>query len=457
MVSSSKKQKASAVPAATPAEPVLSKSQLKNRARKEKKLALAALIASTTEKNNGKAPKPITEREKRESGYLSTANLTQSNPGVDSLITLSPNSPEMQFAKKLGDPDQAVRHATIKKLKQYITKRAAPDGPGFSELDFLKLHKALYMCVWLSDKRRVQQEVCRMISPLMHVCGGGVEEDLEAAEVYMEMSREWEGEEGDHDHDHHGHDHDEEGNCIMEEEGSGEESEEESEEDSAGGDGDASTEEESAEEESGSEEGDAKDDDGELDDLHQPHCRGAHLSLLFLQCALRTLSSEWARLDIYRLDKFYDLIRLTISETFKYMSKRSWHMGIVRQFNDVIVDEVLLKLPNGMRYHFTEVALEELVKVDNTISTDAFICIVEPYMALAQVEDDKQVREARRATPHVKSEESQARPELSADLRRTVRCHLALPPCVARPPIANPLHSFSPPHRFGRRFWSTFS
>ena len=38
-------------------------------------------------------------------------------------------------------------------------------------------------------------------------------------------------------------------------------------------------------------------------------------------------------------------------------------------------------------------AIEELAKVDTTIDTPKFISIIEPYMALAQVEEDKVVRE----------------------------------------------------------------
>jgi len=75
------------------------------------------------------------------------------------------------------------------------------------------------------------------------------------------------------------------------------------------------------------------------------------------------------------------------------MAKRSWHLGIVRQFNDVLVDEVLMKLPNGMRFHFIDTALDELIKVDAAIDTVVFSSVIEPYMALAQVEEDRLVRE----------------------------------------------------------------
>jgi len=110
----------------------------------------------------------------------------------------------MQFAKKLGDPNQTVRHATIKKLRLYIRSRSAPDAPGFSELDFLKLHKALYFCVWLSDKRPVQESLTDLISPLLHECGGTEEEDEEAGRVYLEMEEEWVEGHGGHAHDEGG-------------------------------------------------------------------------------------------------------------------------------------------------------------------------------------------------------------------------------------------------------------
>jgi hypothetical protein len=204
---------------------------------------------------------------------------------------------------------------------------------------------------------------------------------------------------------HAGHGHDEEGNCIMspDDDSDAEEDEdfegedrdgEEEEEGSEGDDDSAETEEGSEDEDFDDEASDASDgSESSVSDINTPHCRGAHLALLFLQTFLRTMSSSWSGLDIYRLDKFYSLLRKTLAEVFKYMKKRDWHLGIVRQFNDVLVDEVLLRIPNGMRFHFIDIAIEELSKVDCDIDTAAFISIIEPYMALAQVEDDKVVRE----------------------------------------------------------------
>ena len=105
----------------------------------------------------------------------------------------------------------------------------------------------------------------------------------------------------------------------------------------------------------------AEDDDPSP--YHTPHCAGVHLSTIFLATFFRTINREWEGIDQYRLDKIYSLVRKVLSEMYKYMEKRNFHEGIIHQFNDVLIDEVLEKTPNGMRFHVIDIALDELAKV----------------------------------------------------------------------------------------------
>ncbi len=344
---------------------VVSKSRMKNLARKEKR----------------KSQKGMTETQKREAGYRDAAGFTSSNRRD---IVLSTDSPEMTFAKNLGATDQKMRHKTAMKLRQYISARSSTLG--FSELDFLKLNKAIFMCVWLCDKRPVQEELTDIISPIMHVCGGELEDDIDAANYYwddMVELEEGEGEDDEGEEDEGGEDEGEEDEEEKDKEiDSFDDEEEESEE---GGDEDEmrdSDETASASEDEGSEE----------DDLTESHVKGVHLSTLYLSTFYQTMIREWPKLDIYRLDKFYSLIRKVVSETFKYMDKRFFHPGIIAQFNDVLLQDALTQLPNGVRFHIANIALEELAKVNPEVDTEQFKNVIDPFLIVACKDDDKTFR-----------------------------------------------------------------
>ena len=75
-----------------------------------------------------------------------------------------------------------------------------------------------------------------------------------------------------------------------------------------------------------------------------------------------------------------------------YYDKRGFHQGIIAQFNDALVEEVLQKTPNGMRFHLIDIAIDELALVNPGISTEEFINVLEPYVAIAQAEEDKIVK-----------------------------------------------------------------
>ena len=121
------------------------------------------------------------------------------------------------------------------------------------------------------------------------------------------------------------------------------------------------------------------------------HCAGVHLSTLFVATFFETLNREWEGVDQYRLDKIYSLVRKVLFQIYKYFDRRSFHHGVIAQFNDVLVSEVLEKTPNGMRYHLIDIALEELAKVNCDLETDVFVNVIEPFFGLAMAETDKVV------------------------------------------------------------------
>lgn len=66
----------------------------------------------------------------------------------------SPIDEERKFAKALVHPDKSSRDATLETLITYLRNLKDLD-----EMEMLKLWKALYFCMWLADKKDVQEEL----------------------------------------------------------------------------------------------------------------------------------------------------------------------------------------------------------------------------------------------------------------------------------------------------------
>ena len=81
------------------------------------------------------------------------------------------------------------------------------------------------------------------------------------------------------------------------------------------------------------------------------------------------------------------------------MAKRHWNLGIIRLFNDVIYEEALSHesagLTNGLRFHLIDICIEELAQANANaeipLTEATFLDCVEPFFALAQKAQDKNV------------------------------------------------------------------
>jgi hypothetical protein len=340
----------------------------------------------------------------RARAYLRTAGLYAGGSKNKSVQSIDPaidlNSPQIKFGRLLGATDQRVRHEAVLQLSAYLKARCDINNEtgGLSELDLLKLWKGLWYTLYMADKVPVQDELSAKIASLIWCVAGTEEEDEYAGKAYLDMF----GDDGvDVGFEDDGSDSDDE--VIMEEientlghdEGYEEHSDDddsmESEEDS---DGENSDEEEGDEEHvcedehccEGSEE-----EDEELEELHDseiPHCRGAHLASLFARTFFATVRREWGRMDKYRVDKFYTLMRLMMQQVYKYMAVRHWNLGIIRLFNDALYEEILSQTPNGLRYHLIDIALDELAAVHAEapmpLTEATFLDCMEPFFAMAQ-------------------------------------------------------------------------
>ena len=74
---------------------------------------------------------------------------------------ISTDESHVTFARALASPDKEIRDKTVKSLINYVSTLQE-----ITELEMLKLWKALYYCMWLSDKAPIQMELALALSGL---------------------------------------------------------------------------------------------------------------------------------------------------------------------------------------------------------------------------------------------------------------------------------------------------
>ena len=370
----------------------------------------------------------ITSPTARAKAYLRVSGLTQTlKEQID--VELDLHSPSLRFGRLLASPDQRVRHKAVLQLQAYLKARCDINGEarlGISELDLLKLWKGLWHTLYMCDKVPVQEELSGQLASLIWCVAGTEEEDEYAGQAYMNL---YGGPEGDGFDDDDDDDNDDDENMDYEDsDDDNDDKEQEDVEESVDQiDGDGQEEDQMKEGDSDDdsdvviqgivrryddkdhdddEENNDEDDEDQKEvikreevgnameeeagsiDPELPHCRGAHLASLFVRTFLLTVRREWGRMDKYRVDKFYTLIRRVMHQVYKYTSLRHWNLGIIRLFNDAIFEEALSKTPNGLRYHLIDLTLEELALVHTTapmpLTEATFVDCLEPYFAMAQ-------------------------------------------------------------------------
>jgi len=356
--------------------------QKASKADKEDALTKRQRRKQTNEKQAWPQHPKVQSPAARARAYLRTAGLNNSNKNaalLDPAIDL--HSPQVKFGRLLGATDQRVRHQAVLQLSAYLKARCDINNEtgGLSELDLLKLWKGLWYTLYMADKVPVQADLSGKIAGLIWCVAGSEEEDEFAGKAYLDMYG---------DDDELGYEEDDEdvqmeeiANTMEDDSGDDEESEDESRSD------DSEPHDHDYEDSAGSD--DSQDEDvEELDDSEIPHCRGAHLASLFVRTFFRTVRRDWDKMDKYRVDKFYTIMRLMMHEVYKYMAVRHWNVGIIRLFNDAIFEEILSQTPNGLRYHLIDIALDELAQVHAhstmPLTEATFLDCLEPFFALAQ-------------------------------------------------------------------------
>ena len=67
---------------------------------------------------------------------------------------------------------------------------------------------------------------------------------------------------------------------------------------------------------------------------------------------------EWSMLDQHRINKFYFLIRLMLREGMRSLHKTGWDVDSVNEVIEILEEEILIKTPNGLRFHISDIFLQ---------------------------------------------------------------------------------------------------
>ncbi|TYZ58035.1 hypothetical protein PybrP1_002879 [[Pythium] brassicae (nom. inval.)] len=96
-----------------------------------------------------------------------------------------------RFGQRLAHTEKKYRDLALKKLTVYLTKKSE-----WSALEWDKLWKALFYCMWMSDKRAIQEELSSSLAALVHKLPS-VELALSFVHSFFRtMHREWHGIDG---------------------------------------------------------------------------------------------------------------------------------------------------------------------------------------------------------------------------------------------------------------------
>ncbi|KAM5281203.1 ribosomal RNA processing protein 1 homolog A, partial [Ctenodactylus gundi] len=108
---------------------------------------------------------------------------------------------------------------------------------------------------------------------------------------------------------------------------------------------------------------------------------------LFLRTFWQTMGREWLGIDRLRLDKFYMLMRMILSESLKSLKTRGWEESEVEQLLELMTTEILhpdSQTPNGVKSHFLEIFLEELTKVGAAeLTAEQNLKFIDPFCKIA--------------------------------------------------------------------------
>ncbi|XP_053861196.1 ribosomal RNA processing protein 1 homolog B isoform X2 [Malaclemys terrapin pileata] len=119
---------------------------------------------------------------------------------------------------------------------------------------------------------------------------------------------------------------------------------------------------------------------------------------LFIQTFWQTMNREWNGIDRLRLDKYYMLIRMVLRQSFEVLKRNGWDESLIEPFLHLLMKEVIhpeSNAPNGIKFHFIDIYLEELAKAGaKELTADQNLKFIEPFCKIAAKSKDRHLMQA---------------------------------------------------------------
>jgi len=106
----------------------------------------------------------------------------------------------------------------------------------------------------------------------------------------------------------------------------------------------------------------------------------------FQTCFYETMRRDWIKIDKFRLNKYYSLIRHFLREGLKFCIVEGMvKVGLLMGLMSILRDECLLQLPNGFRMHVADIFLCEAYIVFGTdMPTSTLMILLEPWIKIVE-------------------------------------------------------------------------
>uniref|UniRef100_A0A803PI76 Ribosomal RNA processing protein 1 homolog n=1 Tax=Cannabis sativa TaxID=3483 RepID=A0A803PI76_CANSA len=116
------------------------------------------------------------------------------------------------------------------------------------------------------------------------------------------------------------------------------------------------------------------------------------LSLQYFSVFLLTMRREWSGIDVYRLDKFYLLLRRFLHNFFVLLKRNSWDLELSQRLMGVLEERTFLDddniQGNGVNYHIASIFLEEL-RPFLPIRLEVLELLYKPFLSVMAKKPDK--------------------------------------------------------------------
>lgn len=122
--------------------------------------------------------------------------------------------------------------------------------------------------------------------------------------------------------------------------------------------------------------------------------------LPFLEAFWKTMAREWGGIDALRRDKYLFLIRQYLNASFRYLARNNWtNEAAIKRYSEILQEMPLNvmdpKIPNGIRYHMLDIYVDELEKVGGEEWDENVLeRLLEPVRKLASESRVKSLRNA---------------------------------------------------------------